>query len=558
MKTTKINFKIAKLLFCGLLLVGLSSCDKDEPATVSTPVTPKKDTVPTGTNSLYPRLTLFQSEATYSRAANTWQRFQLLGGHILSGLTQPMASFAPTTGQYQFPGTAAWEDWRDVAVIYYLTQNILPNSIRFETEDVSTDLLKGMGKVLKVQAAHALVDQLGALPYSKVKSLTDTIADFDLSEDMYKHFFKDLDTAIINLDAATADEKINEYDHIYNGDIAKWKKWLNSLRLRLAIRVRYVDPTLAKTEGEKALAAEVFSSDADAAILNTRGIEREETVHEDTHPYANVFNVYSSVDMNVIQADFASHLNGYDDPRRFNMFETINRTTGWDNTTGKIYGLRIGMGDYTGNAYGSLAGKILKFKGAFYDYVIMSYAEVSFLKAEAALLGWAGAGDAEENYKYGVTSSFAYWGIDDKAVVDAYLNDDTKKPADFVDLVEDTLDISAASTITVKFTGTNEEKLEKIITQKWIALYPDGQEAWSEQRRTGYPKLFPSAFKPAAAFDKNGQRAPRRLPYAKGPTHVFGKNDGIKAKAEAAEAAMGGSDYTPRLWWDLATKNPLP
>src|SRR5581483_291448 len=124
-------------------------------------------------------------------------------------------------------------------------------------------------------------------------------------------------------------------------------------------------------------------------------------------------------------------------------------------------------------------------------------AETWFLKAEAALHNWAGAGNAQTNYETGIARSFEEWGAGSAA---AYITDASSSAAPYIDpkaVTPGQNDISTGnpnlSTITIKWNDAAalETKLERIITQKWIALYPDGQEAWTEFRRTGYPKLFP-------------------------------------------------------------------
>jgi len=178
----------------------------------------------------------------------------------------------------------------------------------------------------------------------------------------------------------------------------------------------------------------------------------------------------------------------------------------------------------------------------------MTAAEVWFLKAEAALRGWTGAGDAQTNYETGITTSLQQWSV----APGSYLSDATSIPTAYVDPKNAANNAAAVSTITVKWdpTSTNEQKLERIITQKWLAIFPDGQEAWSEYRRTGYPKLFTVANNNSGG-SINTQTQIRRLPF---PSTEYG--NGNSAEVVKAVGLLGGPDNGgTRLWWDVNKAN---
>ena len=174
----------------------------------------------------------------------------------------------------------------------------------------------------------------------------------------------------------------------------------------------------------------------------------------------------------------------------------------------------------------------------------MTASEAAFLKAEAALRGWAGAGNAKDNYENGISLSMSQYGLD----AATYKNDNTSKPKAYVDPKNATNNVSGGglSQATIKWddAATFEQKLEKIITQKWIAMYPDGQEAWSEFRRTGYPKLF------TVVINNSGGKIPtatfiRRINF---PASEYSTNaNGV----QGAVTKLGGADNGgTRLWWD--------
>ena len=165
---------------------------------------------------------------------------------------------------------------------------------------------------------------------------------------------------------------------------------------------------------------------------------------------------------------------------------------------------------------------------------------MAFCRAEGALAGWSGmGGSVQELYEEGIRLSFDQWGVKG---VDNYLADDSSTPADYVDAEGGYgAGHSKMSAITIKWdeSATDEQKLERLIVQKWIALYPDGQEAWCEIRRTGYPKVFPVA--QTTAYDIE---VPNRIPFD------YTEETNNKANYDRAVQLLGGADnYATKRWW---------
>lgn len=186
----------------------------------------------------------------------------------------------------------------------------------------------------------------------------------------------------------------------------------------------------------------------------------------------------------------------------------------------------------------------------------MCAAEVSFLRAEAALRGWtnvAAGMTAQQLYEQGIRLSFAQYNA---ANVDAYINDNTSTQAPYVNpLGNSDGNVPAGSpllsTTTIKWDdgASNAVKMERIITQKWIAIFPDGQEAWTEFRRTGYPKLFPVTVNNSGGTINTAIQI-RRLPFS---DDEYKTNN---AEVQKAISLLGGPDNGgTRLWWDIANKN---
>lgn len=147
-------------------------------------------------------------------------------------------------------------------------------------------------------------------------------------------------------------------------------------------------------------------------------------------------------------------------------------------------------------------------------------------------------GTAKDLYEKGIAASMNQWGLTDAAAIAAYVSSDKTPIAP-----NDGLQSPAMSNIPVKWSATPALQREQIGTQKWLALYPDGIEAWAEFRRTKYPKLYPVANNENADL-ATGQR-PRRIPFL-----LLERNTNLEA-VTAAESLLGGADKvsTP-LWWD--------
>jgi hypothetical protein len=176
----------------------------------------------------------------------------------------------------------------------------------------------------------------------------------------------------------------------------------------------------------------------------------------------------------------------------------------------------------------------------------MNPAEVYFLRAEGALRGWNMGGDAQTLYETGIRTSFTVSGVATGA--DAYIANNIAKAAVYTDPRNTSNNIApgdaALSTITIKWNtaGTTEENLERIITQKWISMFPDGQEAWSEFRRTGYPKLFPVKVNNSNGLIPN---TIRRIPF---PSAEYQTN---ASGVAGAVSLLGNPDNGgSKLWWD--------
>jgi hypothetical protein len=389
---------------------------------------------------------------------------------------------------------------------------------------------KAWAQILKVLVMQRVSDVYGPIIYTKYGVINeDKSIDYDTQKDAYYAFFKDLDTAVTILTplANSPLTPFKRFDLTYDGTYKAWLKLANSLRLRLAIRISKIDPVKAKQEGEAALAhpAGVLSSETEDARVNIAPL---------ANPYNTYTNSYNDIRMG---APMESILTGYDDPRLAVYFQPSSAVPG-------VYkGIRTGIAlpDKIYADYSKLADMESKMQ-------LMTAAEVWFLKAEAALRGWAGAGNAADNYNMGVTTSFRQHKIDEP--VAPYLANNTGKALPYVDVKNAVNNVPAGdpnlSTVTIRWEEGDafERKLERIITQKWIAVFPDGQEAWSEFRRTGYPKLFP------VVVNNSGGKIPTAT-FIRRVNFVSSEYATNPKGVERAITLLGGPDNGgTRLWWD--------
>jgi hypothetical protein len=212
--------------------------------------------------------------------------------------------------------------------------------------------------------------------------------------------------------------------------------------------------------------------------------------------------------------------------------------------TGQYKGIRQGINIDAKSRYGDFS-KLATFPNFAQ---MMTSAEAAFLKAEAALRGWTGAGSAQVSYEAGIQRSFDQYGLTGAT---AYYSNVVLKPKPYIDpkaITPGQNDVLTGSpylsTITIKWdaAATFNENLERIITQKWISMYPDGQEAWSEFRRTGFPKLFPVIVNSSGGKISSTTFIRRiNMPTAEANNPALA----------AAIATLGGPDNGgTRLWWD--------
>ncbi|MFT3935297.1 MAG: RagB/SusD family nutrient uptake outer membrane protein [Chitinophagaceae bacterium] len=406
-------------------------------------------------------------------------------------------------------------------------------SIKKKTDGIqSSRHVFALAQIIKVEAMHRTTDMYGPLPYSQFGNGALTTA-YDGQQAIYNSFFADLDSAIAVLTEYVQQnpnsKPLAAYDLIYGGDYVKWLKFANSLKLRLAMRLAYADAAKAKQYAEAAVnnAYGVFTANDDNAVLkSTNGVQ----IH---NPLQIICFNFDDIRMG---ANMESFLTGYKDPRLPFLFQNVN---------GVYHGIRNGI-NITNKALYTTPFSTLNVLSET-PVRWMSAAEMYFLRAEGSVRGWNMGSTAQTLYQTGIQTSFDQWGAGSSA---NYVADSLSKPAAYSDPSNAGNNITAASTslstVIIKWKEADalELKLEKILTQKWIAMYPDGQEAWTEFRRMRYPKVFPVVVNNSGGLINTTTQI-RRLPF---PTSEYQSN---AAGVATGVNQLGGSDNGgTKLWWD--------
>ena len=429
------------------------------------------------------------------------------------------STYSPEEHWYQFP-------------FNNVIPKIYPNHQKIVTKAANNPIAIAVADILKVAAIHRVTDIYGHIPYSKIGANGELKAPYDHQREIYKLFFEQLDGAVQSLMKNRTSALNANADKVYKGVVDQWIKFANSLKLRLAMRIVYADPTLARTKAEEAVQQEVgtLASNSDNAYNPVV-----------KSPIREIMYDYNGGDSR-ISADITSYMNGYRDPRREMYFQISTFTgTGSDQIQNGYHGLRNGIAlsssaiaqKYSNVNMEKLEGRLMW----------MNAAECAFLKAEGALRGWNMGGTAESFYQQGIRLSFEQWGV---TGADSYLMNETNTPESYRDPMGVNNNSDAPSTITIKWNNASdfETNLERIITQKWIANFPLGNEAWAEFRRTGYPRLMKVLHNLSKGI-VDDQLMARRLPY---PQSEYNENtENLKAALEM----LGGPDnLATRVWWD--------
>lgn len=406
------------------------------------------------------------------------------------------------------------------------------------SEEPEKQEIMAIFNVVKIAGWLRATDCFGPIVYNHAGD-GDIAPPLDKQEDVYKAMLKDLATSADILNKATS-KIMPKFDLIYDGDQTKWTKLANSLMLRMAVRVHFQDETLSKEYIEKALNpinGGVIESKADEAKIGN------------TSKFPLLNSLIATIDYkeNRLGATAWSYLTGYNDPRLEKYYQkgTYNKKEGYycvapGNTEGKKEGENTA--EFASYPKVENADPLYWFRAS----------ETFFLKAEAALYNLA-AGNVKDLYEAGVRMSMDEWGIS-AAEATTYLNKSDVKPAalksgdyHYASYYKPYgFDITSGN-VSPKWddTASDEGKLQQIITQKYLALYPNGVEAWTEYRRTGYPylaDLYDTSFPNKIGADAKA-RTPERFSFA---SNEYQGNPHMSAITTLLDGPDKGGT---KLWW---------
>ena len=454
-----------------------------------------------------------------------------LGHEIGSCWVQHMAKVQYTDEDRYIPRTSeinnAWSSFyassgMDINLIYQLGVNAKNTSYQ------------GVALILKSYVVSVLTDEFGDVPYTEafLGSSTETpimSPKYDTQASIYVALLANLKQANTLLD----DGSEIGGDILFNGDLMKWKKFANSLRLRLLLRQSdRVNPTAAMTEifGNTATYPILTSNEDNVALTYLASAPNNNPINEnrktrDDHRVSNTI-------INFLYADAPSP-----DYRVVVYSELAANSGDWVGMPNGM--LSADAGGYLGNGLAETSKIGKYFTKATAPGILMSYSELMFIKAEAIAKGYI-TGDAAAAYHAAIRASWDQYNADGtfKTALSVwkstFISWGMGASDDIYDFAwQDFVDWGGT------YTYVPANGLEQIATQKWAAMFDQGLQATFEWRRTGFPKLTP------AVNGANGGKIPVRLSY---PSDEATRNN---ANLSAAITAQGADDFNTKVWWDV-------
>ncbi|MBD2699859.1 SusD/RagB family nutrient-binding outer membrane lipoprotein [Spirosoma sp. BT702] len=411
----------------------------------------------------------------------------------------------------------------------YYRDNVryLVDALAKTKSDASRQNLYNMMRIWKAYVFMVLTDTYGDVPYTEAGQgymSANITPKYDTQESIYTDILKELSEAPAALDAA---KTIEAGDLIYGGDIAKWKKFANSLLLRAGMRLTKVNPTLAQSTVQKAVAAGLMQSNADNCVVrNNANYQNPVGVTLNSTEAANYY----------LTKTFVDYLKNTSDPRLTSIaVRYVGAKSGPEQTAARAsrdpavqIGMPLGFDNGTIPAQATKDGL-----ATFYDYsqldrtrmgglnapcFLVTYAQTQLLLAEAAQRGWT-TGSVADYYNAGVTAHMKQLG-----------------DYDATSLVSD----ANITAYLQKNPYVAAQGLELINTQYWVASFLNGPEVFANFRRSGFPKLTPNPY-PGKEIKGNFIN---RLSYPDSEISVNG------AKVNEAITRQGPDNLDTRVWWD--------
>lgn len=374
-----------------------------------------------------------------------------------------------------------------------------------------------MARIWRVWVYHMMTDVYGDIPYFEAAQGVENVInqpEYDSQEAIYRDMLKELKEAEAQLGSQGDQISYSNADILYQGDVDSWKKFANSLRLRLAIRTRFADAALAAEHVAEVINAPLIDENSENASLETLPPSSTESSSNVNFIWTRELTATTPMFVGFAITDVMVPT---DDPRIPIFFTpAIDDPTSY---RGRPIQLLQEEKDPYGQDMVASVGPVLK--AETYEIKVMNAAEVYFLRAEAAFADITGE-DENEMYRQGIQASMEQYGVSQSDISD-FLN---REPG--------------------ALSGTEEEQFEQIITQKYISMFFQAHEGWAEMKRTGYPKVWIGS-EPGVT----GGQIPRRFTY---PNDEYLKNE---ENVREAAARVGGDDLISRVWWDARPGLPF-
>jgi hypothetical protein len=451
---------------------------------------------------------------------------------------------------------------------YTVLTNNLAAIIRKTSSDPDLVNKYAIARILRAWIFSQCTDTYGDIPYSEANQApSEAIVSpkYDSQESIYQDLLKELKEAASQLDASKV--SYGNADLIYNGDVGKWKKLANSLRLRLALRVRYAAPELAKNSLSDLQVSDLITGTSEQALFFTS----DDMPSHWNGDYTSLINfgVDPASKLNMVGKtvlDILINGKAHDpiDPRTKIIADTAYAK--WPPTLNPP----IPYFGYRGTPlFGTIQienrypyGSESTSTRSDFWYVpvierpILRASEVYFALAEAALFNLL-PGDPNEYYKKGLEVSISELQLlynrtkgqlskVEAIIRPAWTQNDIENYVNHKEITQTEIN-NFLSSSTATLTGSGEEKLEQIINQKSVGLFFNGQEAWSEWRRTGYPRVL---------VGDDGGSTLKGVSYRRGH---YPASEALVNSVNYKEALnrMGGKDdVLSRVWWDANPDAP--
>ncbi|EPR67366.1 hypothetical protein ADICYQ_3639 [Cyclobacterium qasimii M12-11B] len=389
--------------------------------------------------------------------------------------------------------------------------------VRLTADDAQKNDQNAMARIWKVWLYHWVTDAYGDIPYFEAAQGVENVINlpvYNTQEEIYIDLLNELKEAETQLGAQGDQLSFGNADILYQGNVENWKKFANSLRLRLAIRVRFADASLASEHISDVINSPLIDVNSENASLRTLPPTSSENTNNVNYIWTR--ELTATIPM-FVGFPIMDVMIPTGDPR----LPVLASPTldGSESFRGRPIQLLQEEKVPYGHEMVASVGPLLKEET--YDIIVMNAAEVFFLKAEAAFAGITGE-DANQQYRLGIQASMEQYAISETDT-QGFLSEEVGS-----------------------LTGTQEEQFEKIVTQKYISTFFQHYQGWAEFRRTGYPRVW-IGNDPGVT---NGQ-IPRRLTY---PNDEYLKNE---ANVKAAADRMGGNDLMTRVWWDAREGVPF-